>query len=96
MNLPGSLKRERHLMGSSEVIPIMRKSSFKNQSSSQGRVATWLLDTAGFEQCSKGVYKVMEQCCFKIVFSIPLNQACEKDIFIPVLICRNTVVIIRQ
>lgn len=63
MNLPGSLKRERHLMGSSEVIPVMRKSSFKNQSSSQGRVATWLLDTAGFEQCSKEMKDTQKLLC---------------------------------
>lgn len=55
MNLPEALKRESQLMGSNEVIPVMRKSSFKNQTTSQGRVATWLLDTSGFEQCSKGM-----------------------------------------
>ncbi|XP_078323760.1 oxysterol-binding protein-related protein 6-like isoform X3 [Crassostrea virginica] len=63
INLPGSLKRDGQLMGSSEMIPVMRKSSFKNQSSSHGRVATWLLDTAGFEHCSKEMKDTQKLLC---------------------------------
>ncbi|XP_048772724.2 oxysterol-binding protein-related protein 6-like isoform X2 [Ostrea edulis] len=63
MNLPEALKRESQLMGSNEVIPVMRKSSFKNQTTSQGRVATWLLDTSGFEQCSKEMKNTQKLLC---------------------------------
>ena len=32
---------------------IIRQSSFKNDSQ-QSRVATWVIDSAGFEHCDKG------------------------------------------
>ncbi|XP_069107379.1 oxysterol-binding protein-related protein 6-like [Argopecten irradians] len=50
LNFP-SKAREQKL--SSEVI---RQSSFKGRESSQSRVATWLLDTAGFEHCNKELH----------------------------------------
>ncbi|XP_033728021.1 oxysterol-binding protein-related protein 6-like isoform X1 [Pecten maximus] len=50
LNFPGKA-REQKL--SSEVI---RQSSFKGRESSQSRVATWLLDTAGFEHCNKELH----------------------------------------
>ncbi|XP_062574867.1 oxysterol-binding protein-related protein 6-like isoform X3 [Saccostrea cucullata] len=63
IGLPEALKRETQLMGSNDMIPVMRKSSFKSQSSSQGRVATWLLDTAGFEHCNKEMKNTQKLLC---------------------------------
>ncbi|XP_076446701.1 oxysterol-binding protein-related protein 3-like isoform X2 [Babylonia areolata] len=40
---------------------VMRQSSFKT--SSQGRIAAWVLDTAGFEQCNKSLGEAQSQIC---------------------------------
>ena len=40
---------------------VIRQSSFK--ASSQGRIAAWVLDTAGFEQCNKSRGFLLPFCC---------------------------------
>ncbi|KAJ8320036.1 hypothetical protein KUTeg_001623 [Tegillarca granosa] len=43
---------------------IIRRSSFKSRDAgSQGRVAAWLLDSAGFEQCNKELYQTQNMLC---------------------------------
>ncbi|KAK3086742.1 hypothetical protein FSP39_022721, partial [Pinctada imbricata] len=59
INLQEKVTRESMVKDSGEVI---RKHSFRNQNS-QGKVATWLLNTAGFEHCSKELSDTQKLLC---------------------------------
>ena len=63
---------------------VIRQSSFK--AASQGRIAAWVLDTAGFEQCNKSRFLSTQpdtagfkQCSKSRFLSAQPNTACEQE-----------------